>query len=142
MCHFVIFRRVFGISKSTDARLHLVIRKCAFGSKGVSLPEVDVRILNRAAVHPLKSSYKGQLIWACYTGGRDMKVSQPSAELINLCLNEATHLSLCALTTAHHSPPSHYTCAHRSVTKLEFWVTDVREFFFFFHNHGYLKYSL
>ncbi len=61
-----------------------------------------------------------------------MKVSQPSAELINLCLNEATHLSLCALTTAHHSPPSHYTCTHRSVTKLEFWVTDGREFIYLF----------
>lgn len=54
---------------------------------------VDVSVPNRAAVQPLKSSYKGQLIWARYTGGRDMKVSRPSAELINLCLNEATHLS-------------------------------------------------
>lgn len=49
-----------------------------------------------------------------------MKVSQPSAELINLCLNEATHLVPCALT-AH---PSH---VHSQITKLEFWVTDIRE---------------
>lgn len=107
--------------------LNLLLACCALVSKGVFyLLEVEVSILNRAAVHPLKSSYKGQLIWACYTGGRDMKVSQPSAELINLCLNEATHLSPCALTTAHHSPPSHHMCTHESVTKMEFWVTDVR----------------
>lgn len=66
---------------------------CTLVSEGVFLLEVDMSILNRAAVRPLKSSYKGQLIWACYTGGRDMKVSQPSAEPINLFLNEATHLS-------------------------------------------------
>lgn len=125
----VIFRCAFRIT--TDAELYLEKNVlCLFVSKGVSLLEVAVSILNRAAVHPLKSSYKGQLIWACYTGGRDMKVSQPSAELINLCLNEATHLSPCALTTTHHAPPSRHMCTCRSVTKLEFWVTDVREVIF------------
>lgn len=101
---------------------------CAFVSKCVftCLLEVDVNLLNRAALHPLKSSYKGQIVWAHYTGGREMKVSQPSAEPINLCLNEATHLSPCALTTAHRSPPSHHMCTHKTVTMLQFWVTDVR----------------
>lgn len=80
----------------------LCVKRCSL------TPEEDVRSLNKAAVHPLKSSYKGQLIRAGYTGGRDMKVSEPSAELINLCLNEATHLSPCALTTLHHIPPSHH----------------------------------
>lgn len=56
-------------------------------------------ILNRTAVHAVKRSYKGQLIWACHTGGRDMKVSHPLAELINLFLNEATHLLPSALTS-------------------------------------------
>lgn len=59
----------FWDKQSTDAALYLDVISFVF------LLEVDASILNRAAVQPLKSSYKGQLIWACYTGGRDMKVS-------------------------------------------------------------------
>lgn len=107
----------------TGKALWAFVSKCVFNC----LLEVDVNILNRAAMHLLKSSYKGQIMWAHYTGGREMKVSQPSAELINLCLNEATHRSPCALTTARRSPPSHHMCTQKTVTTLEFWVTDVRE---------------
>lgn len=53
-----------------------------------------------------KHSYKGQLIWVGFIGGRDVKVSQASPEPINLCLNEVAHRSAPTLPASHHSPPS------------------------------------
>ncbi|MED6257820.1 hypothetical protein ATANTOWER_032003 [Ataeniobius toweri] len=52
----------------------------------------DVSVLYCAAVLLLKRSYKGQLIWVGFRGGRDMKVSQVPPEPINLSLNEVAHL--------------------------------------------------
>ncbi len=67
-----------------------------------------------------------------------MKVSQPSAELINLCLNEATHLSPCALTIARHSPPSRHMHTHKSHTELEFSGLHMEKFF---NDHRFLRYN-
>lgn len=87
--HFVTDSRIFVDSIANAAQC--IKRNCALCV--LAFGTIGGVVLNRAAMHPLKSFQKGHLIEACDTGGSNIIVPQPSAEPINLCLNESTYLS-------------------------------------------------